>query len=222
MIFGWSAIVVYGCYNIQSNFFMRIISCASTSEKKMSLTFDDGPSQFSHEILGILKEQNVKTVFFLIGEKIKGNEELVKVIRNNGHIIGNHSYSHSYFFDFFSSSKMLHDLKKFDDLVYKVDNIRPRLFRPPFGVLNPNLANVIKRGNYIPIGWSIRSMDTLINDSDRLQEKLKSSFHPGAVILLHDTSKITRDTLTKIIQDGRSQGYEWVRLDQLLNITPYA
>lgn len=105
MIFGWSAIVVYGCYNIQSNFFMRIISCASTSEKKMSLTFDDGPSQFSHEILGILKEQNVKKSILFNWEKIKGNEELVKVIRNNGHIIGNHSYSHSYFFVLFFHQK---------------------------------------------------------------------------------------------------------------------
>lgn len=74
---------------------------------------------------------------------------------------------------------MLHDLKKFDDLVYKVDNIRPRLFRPPFGVLNPNLANVIKRGNYIPIGWSIRSMDTLINDLIGCKKSSKAHFIPG-------------------------------------------
>ena len=150
LFIGWSAIIFYGCYNIQSNFFMKIICSANTTEKIMALTFDDGPSQFSSEILRVLKEQKVESAFFLIGNKIKGNEALLKEISNNGHIIGNHSYSHSYIFDFFPSQKIFRDLKKLDDLVYQVDNIRPHFFRPPYGVVNSNIARAIKKGKLHP------------------------------------------------------------------------
>ena len=104
----------------------------------------------------------------------------------------------------------------------KVIGMEPRLFRPPYGVTNPNLKKAIQRGGYTPVGWSIRSMDTVIKDAGKLLEKVTISLKPGAVVLFHDTSKSTLDILPEFIDYAREKGYSFIRLDKLLNLEPYA
>jgi peptidoglycan/xylan/chitin deacetylase (PgdA/CDA1 family) len=222
LFFAYSGIVFYGCYFVHSNFFLPVICSAATTKKEIALSFDDGPAvSYTPEILEILREERVTAAFFCIGNRITGNEEIFRQIHDDGHVIGNHSYSHHFWFDMLSSQKMLADLKMMDSAMESTAGLRPRLFRPPYGVTNPNLKKAIITGGYTPIGWNIRSLDTVIENEKKLLNKIKGSLKPGAIILFHDTSKTTVAILPTFLRQVRASGYEIVRLDKLLNLQAY-
>ena len=219
----YSLIVFYGCYYVGSNFFIKIICSANTDKKEIAISFDDGPAEnYTKEILAILKTEQVKATFFCIGNRITGNENILKQIDAAGHIIGNHSFSHHFWFDMYSAKKMQENLKQMDIEMERVTGLRPKLFRPPYGVTNPNLAKAIKNGGYTPVGWSVRSMDTVIKDEKKLLPKINAGIKPGAVFLFHDTSKTTVNILPEFIQEVKKRGYEIVPLDKMLLLKAYA
>ena len=223
LIFIYLVIIFYGCVNISSGFFIRVICVANTGKKEIAISFDDGPAaDHTTQILEVLKENNTTAAFFCIGSRISGNENILKQMDAEGHIIGNHSYSHHFWFDMFSSKRMLNDLKMGDAIIHDVINRRPHLFRPPYGVTNPNLKKAIVAGNYIPVGWSVRSMDTVIKDEKKLLKKIIKGIKPGAVFLFHDTCKITMAVLPAFIKEVKAKGFNIIRLDKMLNLKPYA
>jgi peptidoglycan/xylan/chitin deacetylase (PgdA/CDA1 family) len=219
----YSFIVFWGCYYVGSNFFIKIVCKATTDKKEIAISFDDGPAEnYTKEILAILNNENVKATFFCIGNRIAGNEAILKQLKTDGHIIGNHSYSHHFWFDMYSAKKMQDDLQQMDTEMERVTGLKPKLFRPPYGVTNPNLAKAIKNGGYAPVGWSVRSMDTVIKDGKKLLGKINEGIKPGAVFLFHDTSKTTLDVLPEFIQEVKKRGYNIIPLDKLLALQPYA
>jgi peptidoglycan-N-acetylglucosamine deacetylase len=222
-VFIYSLILFYGSYYVGSNFFMKVLCSAPVAARQIAISFDDGPARaHTAAILDLLKAQGVPAAFFCIGKNIAGNEVLLQRIAAEGHIIGNHSYSHHFWFDLFGTRKMSDDLEQMSSAAEKVVGKRPVLFRPPYGVTTPNMRRVMNRGGYTAIGWNIRSLDTMIKDKDQLLHKITGRLQPGAIVLLHDTSASTLAMLPQLIQAVRSEGYEFVRVDKLLNITPYA
>ena len=223
LLVAYSLIVFYGCYNVGSNFFIPIACSANTDKNEIAISFDDGPAtNHTLAILQVLRQQNVKATFFCIGNRIAGNENIIKQIIEEGHVIGNHSYSHHFWFDMFSAKKMLGDMQLMDNKIKEVTGLQPKLFRPPYGVTNPNLAKAIITGGYIPVGWSVRSMDTVIKDEEKLLHKINASLKPGAVFLFHDTSATTLQTLPAFIKEVKSKGYQIIPLNKLLHLVPYA
>ncbi len=219
----YSLIVFYGCAYINSNFFLPVICHAVTTEKEIAISFDDGPAQnYTAQILKVLQENDCKAAFFCIGKNIAGNEHLLKQIIAEGHLIGNHSYSHHFWFDLFSSKRILTDLRSMDEEVKRVAGLQPILFRPPYGVINPNVKKAIVDGQYIPLGWSVRSLDTVIMDEQKLLDKINGSIQPGAVFLFHDTSLTTLKVLPQFLKEVKKKGYRIVPLDKLLHLEPYA
>ena len=219
----YSLIVFYGCYYVGSNFFINIICSAHTDQKEIAISFDDGPvMNYTPQILRLLSDENIKATFFCIGNRIVGNENILKQINEAGHIIGNHSYTHHFWFDMFSSKKMLDDLKRMDLEMERVTGLKPKLFRPPYGVTNPNLKKAIIKGGYNPVGWSVRSKDTVIRDEKKLLHKINRGLKPGAVFLFHDTSKTTLNVLPVFIQQVKDKGFHIIPLDKLLHLKPYA
>lgn len=223
LLIAYSLIVFWGCYNVGSNFFIKIVGKAETDKKEIAISFDDGPAvNYTPAILQVLNNENVKATFFCIGNRIVGNENILKQIHADGHIIGNHSYSHHFWFDLFSVKKMLADLKQMDAETERVTGLKPKLFRPPYGVTNPNVKKAIINGGYTPVGWSVRSMDTVIKDERKLLNRINNGIKPGAVFLFHDTSKTTLNILPEFIQEVKKRGYNIVPLDKLLNLQAYA
>ncbi len=219
----YSLIVFYGCYYVGSNFFIKIVCSADTNKKEIAISFDDGPAvNYTPQVLALLKYHNIKASFFCIGNRIHGNEHIIKQIIGDGHIIGNHSYSHHFWFDMFSSKKMLADMQQMDGAMEAVTGSRPKLFRPPYGVTNPNLSKAIRKGNYTPVGWSVRSLDTVIKEEGELLRRVRKGLKPGAIFLFHDTSKTTLNVLPEFIKEVKKQGYDIVPLDKLLHLSPYA
>jgi len=218
----YSGIVFYGCYYVGSNFFIPIVCAANTTKKEIAISFDDGPAiDHTPAILAILKKENIKAAFFCIGHRIAGNENILRQINEEGHIIGNHSYTHSFWFDMLPVKKMLGDLQHMDAEMERVTGLKPKLFRPPYGVTNPTVKKAIINGHYTPVGWSVRSMDTVITDEKKLLDKINAALAPGAVYLFHDTSSTTVKVLPQFIQEVKNKGYHIVPLDKLLALKAY-
>ena len=223
LLIAYSLIVFLGCYYVGSNFFIKIACKADTDKKEIAISFDDGPAiNYTKQILEVLHNENVKATFFCIGNRIAGNENILQQINAEGHLIGNHSFSHHFWFDMYAAKKMQNDLKQMDTEMERVIGLKPKLFRPPYGVTNPNLAKAITKGGYTPVGWSIRSMDTLIKDENKLLSKINAGIKPGAVFLFHDTSKTTLYVLPKFMEEVKKRGYNIIPLDKLLDLQAYA
>jgi peptidoglycan/xylan/chitin deacetylase (PgdA/CDA1 family) len=226
--YGWIllvyvAVLFCGCYFIQLNYFLKSVCSGNRNKKEIALSFDDGPDEsFTPAILDTLKESGAEAVFFCIGKKIPGREEILRRITNEGHLIGNHSYSHHYFFDLFPAGKMLEDLRQMNQLVNEVTGLTPRLFRPPYGVTNPGVKKAVEEGGFVSIGWDLRSLDTVIRDENRLLEKVLRRVKPGSILLFHDTSEATVKMLPRLIRELRQREYRFVRLDKLIKLEPYA
>jgi peptidoglycan-N-acetylglucosamine deacetylase len=218
---GYLAIFIFGVFTIEANFFFESVCSITTPQKICAISFDDGPSHYTLEILEILKQQNIKAAFFCIGKQIEVRENIFQQIHQEGHLIGNHSYCHDYLFDFYSSKTILTDLQRMDSVMKNLIGLKPKLFRPPFGVTNPLLNEAVSQGNYTSVGWSVRSLDTLIKDEDKLLTRVISSLKPGAVFLFHDTQKTTLAILPKFIEHVLTSGYQIVRLDNMLDLSPY-
>ena len=217
LIYIW--LLVMGSVKVCAGFYVDVFCRGKTTEKVVSLTFDDGPDkEHTPVILDILQKHQVPATFFIVGEKAEGQDKLLRKIVSQGHAVGNHSYSHAFFFDLFSRKKMEQDLQKADEVILKVTGNKPVLFRPPYGVTTPVLAKVVKNKGDRVIGWSIRSLDTVLKDLDKLTERVTDRPHPGAVILMHDDREVTAKVLERIILKTREQGYRIVGSEEMPGI----
>lgn len=222
LVFGYMVLLFWGSYRIDSQFYMPVICQGNSTEKKIAISFDDGPDPvYTSPILDILKAQQVPAVFFCIGHKLSNNAVLVKRAQEEGHVLGNHSFSHAALFDLYSARRMQTELQNVNTALSSIIGRKPRYFRPPYGVTNPNLARAVRKTAMKTIGWNIRSMDTTAKDEDMLLEKVLRSLKPGAILLFHDTLPITAKILPQLIETARELGYEWVRIDALINESPY-
>ena len=215
-------ILFYGCYCIASGFFMPVVCKAPNSLKRIAISFDDGPAEHTSAILKILSDYQVKATFFCIGKNIEQNAATLQKLYQAGHLIGNHSYSHTIAFDFWSKKKVQQDLQRTHELIKQITGRDVCWFRPPFGVINPSIARAVRGLNYTTIGWSIRSLDTVVKERDVLLKRVQIRLHPGAVILFHDICKVTVDLLPVFIAYTLNEGYEIVPMDKLLNLPAYA
>lgn len=180
----------------------------NTNEKKVLLTFDDGPHANTVKVLEVLKNHNVKAVFFVIGKNIVGNEEIIKKIVDDGHQIGNHSYSHHNWIDVWSTKKVTHDFEACQKLIEQYQP-QSKLLRPPYGVTNPNIARAVKTLDLQSIGWNVRSYDTSIKDVEKIEQRVLSQLKPGAIILLHDRLDFMPELLDSLIPSIKEKGYEF-------------
>ncbi len=216
------ALLAYGSASVGSGFYCRVICSADTNEKIIALTFDDGPHKIlTPLILDILAGNNIKAAFFCVGDNVKAYPDVVRRIDREGHIIGNHSGTHHFFFDLFSRERMIKELEENDEIIGNLIKRKVRLFRPPYGVTNPALASVAAIKGYSVIGWSLKSKDTVIKSEDALLQRLEKKLKNGDVILFHDTMEITTRILDKFIQCARGQNYRFERIDNLLKIKAY-
>ncbi len=215
-------IKAYGAAVLSAQFFTKVKFKGKPESNSVALTFDDGPIQGKTErILDILDKYRIKAAFFCIGKRVTENRDLLNRIHQEGHVIGNHSYLHGKLFDLQSADKMGEELRLTNVAVENFIKVKPRFFRPPYGVTNPNLAKAIKKGNYETIGWSIRSMDTVTKDEEKLFKAVTENLKAGDIILFHDFSETTIAILPRVIEFITKNGLKVARLDELLNERPY-
>lgn len=191
--------------------------------KYVALTFDDGPHpKYTEEILDILKENNAKGTFFVIGMNAESYPELVRREYDEGHEIGNHTYSHPDM-NKISVAKALEEINKTQDIISDITGSAPQLFRAPGGIFSDELIGKIEEIDCKPILWSWRQ-DT--RDWSRPTVKYVVStvidnLQNGDIILFHDYNQKgspTPDALRIILPKLKEMGYETVTVSELISL----
>ncbi len=212
----FAAVVIWGSLDITLEYFVKSIIHKRTKIKEIALTFDDGPTEFTPKFLDVLKENNTKATFFCIGKQIEKHPETFQRIIAEGHTIGNHTYSHSNNTGFLSASKMTEEIEKCDKMIEKFGNIKTNLYRPPFGVTNPNIAKAIRKTQKNTIGWNVRSLDTVMTEEKKILKRVTKGLKKGSIILLHDTSDKTHRVLVELLLFLEHEKYTTFTIDSLI------
>jgi peptidoglycan/xylan/chitin deacetylase (PgdA/CDA1 family) len=218
----WFLIVFWGSTFIASNYHVKTY-CNNPleTEKKIAITFDDGPNEMTVLVLYVLKKYNAKATFFCIGKNIEAHPDILKKIIDEGHIVGNHSYSHSPFFDFFRKNQVIAEIRQTDALIESVLGKKTTLFRPPYGVTNPSIRRALAVTKHKAIGWNIRSLDGVVKKEEFLLNRIIKRIKPGGIVLLHDKSIQTANVLEQLLSFLQKNNCSIVPLEELLNIKAY-
>lgn len=213
----WVAVLIYGSFTIQANYHLKAICQFSTQEKLVAITFDDGPTQFTAEVLDLLKKYNFKATFFCIGNHLKTQTEIVQKIKKEGHTIGNHSLTHREI-GLQKPEIILSELQQTDRIIEEITGQKIEFYRPPFGVTNPNIRKALKQSHHTVIGWNIRSLDTSIKDKNRILKRIKKRLKPGSIILLHDTSEKSVHVLEQLLTYLSQNNYRSISIEEMVNL----
>lgn len=187
----------------------------------IALTFDDGPTEYTAEVLDLLKEYNMKATFFLIGRQVEKHPALVKRILKEGHTLGNHTWSHSRATGFMNARKMEEEIRAADRILEALTPGKVKFYRPPYGVTNPSVKRAVRETGHIVMGWSIRSLDTVIRREQQILNRILRRLKPGKVILLHDTSQKSVNVVRQLLAELEKRSLRSVALDSLFNLEAY-
>ena len=203
-------VLSWGVFDIRLGYFIPTLWHLKNKQKRqVVLTFDDGPTELTPLFLDLLKRYEAKAIFFCIGRQIAQYPQIVQRIKEEGHLIGNHTYSHIPQNCFASTAVMTQEIQQTDALLAQLGIVTPS-FRPPYGVTNPHIASAARRTGKRVIGWDIRSLDTVIKDETRLWSRVVSKLTQGNIILMHDTSERTLHVLEQLLKYLKANDYQVV------------
>ena len=193
---------LYQAYFVQKN------------KKVVALTFDDGPNpSTTTQVLDTLAKYNVKATFFVLGKNIAGNEDLLKRMKSEGHVVGNHSWDHPVL-----SKLTLEDAKKqitdTEDALTKVLGSSSKLMRPPYGAITDDIRNSLDLSF---IMWNVDSLDWKSKNETAILTEIQHQVRNGSIVLMHDIHGATVNALPKIIEYLKEQGYTFVTVPEMLN-----
>lgn len=196
----------------------------NTEEKVLYLTFDAGyENGYTEQILDVLKKQNVKAAFFLVGDYLERNGDLVRRMVEEGHIVGNHTASHPDMSKISDKDGFAKELKEVEDLFREITGKElPKFYRPPQGIYSQSNLEHAQALGYKTVFWSLAYADWDNNKQptrDYAFSKLMPRTHNGAVILLHATSKTNADILDELLTTWKNQGYRFDTVERLFPST---
>ena len=181
--------------------------------KKIALTFDDGPHPYyTQQLLKGLKERNVKATFFITGQNVKAYPEIVKEIYAEGHLIGNHTYSHIQLTSK-NEESFKQEIVRTNEAIKEVTGQDTIYVRPPYGSWNKEFE---KELNMFPVLWTVDPLDWCSSDAARIVRSVCSKAKENDIILMHDQYKTTVTAALKIVDELTQKGYEFVTVDELL------
>lgn len=200
-----------------------IIKNGRDDEKIIALTFDDGPDKdFTPQVLDILKNNNVKATFFVVGEKVEYNPEIIKRQYEEGHEIGNHTFTHinvsknGY-------DKIYKEINNTQQVIKKVIGKEPKLFRPPYRAISKDMCNIVKENDMNIVLWSnLDARDWSNPGVHNIINTITSKVQNGTIILLHDYNNIrnkksqTIQALEVVIPKLKEMGYKFVTVSELI------
>jgi len=192
---------------------LRKLMHGNPSEKEIAITFDDGPHpKFTPQILDILQRNNVKATFFLVGELAEKNPDLVKKEIAGGHSIGNHTYHHVNLTKI-PSQYIATEIQACGDVLKSIGVKNPRLFRPPGGDYDLNVATIANSLGYTIILWTDDPGDYLSPGERIIESRTLSKAKNGGIILIHDGVQQTVNILPGLIKSLKKRGYRFVTID---------
>lgn len=190
------------------------------TEKVIYLTFDAGfDNGNTQPILDALKKHNIKAAFFLVSNFMETKPDLVKQMVKDGHIVANHTYSHPDMSKISSYTDFSDEIIKLENCYKEITgNEMQKFYRPPQGKFNEENLMMAQKMGYKTIFWSLAYVDWLENKQPTKEEafsKLLTRIHPGAVVLLHSTSKTNAEILDELLTKWKEMGYTFKGVDEL-------
>ena len=198
-------------------------SSGLTNGRMIALSFDDTPSSSTEAIYGILLHYHVKATFFVIGDRIPGRASLLRTMVDSGMELGNHSYTHPPTLATEGPGAST-ELTLTSAAIQQATGFRPCLFRPPYGVVTPDLVQRAKEADMTTTKWSIDSGDWTHPGVVLIRERVLGAARPGAIVVMHDnvlTRGQTAAALPGIIEGLQARGLHMVTVSQLLGDTLY-
>lgn len=207
--------------------FGPVLAHVQTDQPVVALTFDDGPSPHTAEVLDILARSQVKATFFVIGQNVERHPDLARRIVAEGHAIGNHTYSHPLWAAAETPGRVAQELDDAAAAIQEATGIYPTLFRPPHGWRSPWMVHLAHRKDYLVVTWSVSPDDWRRPSPQVVVGRVLRQVQPGAIILLHDGLETrasppmqnTVDALPAIIERLVAQGYRFVTIPELMAVT---
>ena len=191
-----------------------------TTKKVLYLTFDAGyENGCTEKILDILKKHNVKAAFFLVGNYMEKNADLVRRMVDEGHIVGNHTMHHYDMSKLEDKAAFEKELTDLEALFQQVTGKElPKFYRPPQGTYSQKNLQLAKNMGYKTVFWSLAYVDWNNDAQPTAQQafdKLLPRTHDGAVVLLHSTSQTNAEILDQLLTNWEDQGYIFETIDKL-------
>ena len=182
------ALLTDGVVRPNSNLLYPTVSHGPRSHNRVALSFDDGPDpEVTPAVLDALATHGVHATFFAIGRLLEEHPALAHRIAAEGHELGNHSWQHSRWQNFFGAAAQAREIARGERAVAAVTGRRtPPLYRPPIGLKSPPFARAAQQARLTLVGWSLRSRDTLTADPERIAARVLRRIRPGDIVLLHD------------------------------------
>ena len=202
----------------QENTLTRLMSSTAVSpslvntpldtRRLISLTFDDGPNpDHTENLLAVLRKHGVKATFFLVGGWVEQYPDIVRKIRDEGHQIGNHSYTHPDLATL-TDEKIKDQIRFCNEVIQEAAGVTPTLYRMPFGSGGERVVNLIP--NMTSIIWNVDSADWQSHDKDKIMETVLVNLQPRTTLLMHDTHHSTVEAVDELIPILKEKGYQFV------------
>ncbi|WP_344590049.1 polysaccharide deacetylase family protein [Actinomadura vinacea] len=177
----------------------------------MAITFDDGPGEHTGQLLDRLKESGARATFFMLGQNVRGNEQLVRRMAYEGHELANHTWSHPNLTGM-SSGAVRSEVRRTQRAIQQASGVEPKVFRPPYGATDAQVGRAVGMPQ---IMWSVDSQDWLHHNVARNVSAGVKSPKPGGVVLFHDIHHETVNAAPKILAGLRERGFTLVTVSEL-------
>ena len=227
-LIGSATLFALGVRDLRLGFFGRSVWRGKRASQCLSLTFDDGPDPIlTPEILKILEQYGITATFFVVGDRAKCRPDLVRSVREHGHTVGCHDLHHRGIENFRFFRRAYQDIGSATSIIEGIIGYRPRLYRPPVGLMNPHIAKAVNSLNLTCIGWSSSAGDAGNRRINGIRQigRLGQS---GDIVLLHDSVgnpaliDLVLDQLDMLCSRITSLGLKGVSVDQLTAIPAYS
>lgn len=209
-----------GALYVQADHRLIPIYEVKTDKRVVALTFDiSWGNSTPMPVIELLKQNGIRSTFFLSGPWVRQYPEIPQRIRQDGHEVASHGFRHINLSNL-SKSEIKEEILKAHESIKEVTGVEAALIRTPNGDYNNQVIEAAHEVNYEVIQWSVDSLDWMNPGVSNIVERVSKKVHPGAIILMHasDTCKQTTEALPMLIKNLESQGYEFVTVSELLQI----
>lgn len=182
------------------------------NKKLIALTFDDGPSNNTKYFIKELQKRDALVTFFVVGNRVKKYEDVLKEAYLMGNQIGSHTYSHKNLL-YLNEEEITKEIEKTNEAIYNVIGTKPTIIRVPYGNINKKIRRI---SNMNHILWNVDTLDWKYKNSNRVYKEIIKHAEDGNIILLHDIFKTSVNGVLKAIDELKKQGYEFVTIDEMV------
>lgn len=206
-------LLIQACLINYVNMQRETVATGQILQKKIAITFDDGPNpDYTEMLLEGLAERKVSATFFLLGKEVEKYPDIVKDIYDGGHLIGTHSYEHVNLSSL-NDKAAIEQVDKTNEAIKEITGESPEYIRPPFGCWKCNLDY---ETSMIEVLWDVDPLDWKTSNSDVITKRVVDKVEENDIILLHDASESSVKAAFKIIDELQRQGYVFVTVDEIL------